>query len=75
MRVLVVYSTTLCVCKCWLFTVLHSACVGCCIVVSLVRVLQDGRLSLPEVLDRADVLRLSTITDYGGMTLEEHDEL
>ncbi|XP_043955021.1 reticulocalbin-3 isoform X1 [Gambusia affinis] len=36
---------------------------------------KDGRLSLSEVLDRTDYFRMSTITDYGGMRVEEHDEL
>ncbi|XP_014868051.1 PREDICTED: reticulocalbin-3 isoform X1 [Poecilia mexicana] len=36
---------------------------------------KDGRLTLSEMLDKTDYLRMSTITDYGGMRVEEHDEL
>ncbi|XP_069566029.1 reticulocalbin-3 isoform X2 [Brachyistius frenatus] len=36
---------------------------------------KDGRLSLSELLDKADFVKTSTIADYGGMTLDEHDEL
>ncbi|XP_059901897.1 reticulocalbin-3 isoform X1 [Gadus macrocephalus] len=36
---------------------------------------KDGLLSLSEIMDKAEVISLSTITDYGGMTIAEHDEL
>ncbi|CAJ1076613.1 reticulocalbin-3 [Xyrichtys novacula] len=36
---------------------------------------KDGRLTLSELLDKMDFIRISTITDYGGMKVEEHDEL
>ncbi|KAM6905179.1 reticulocalbin-3 isoform 2-T2 [Xenentodon cancila] len=36
---------------------------------------KDGRLSLSEVLDQMDYIKISTITDYGGMRVDEHDEL
>ncbi|CAL8283054.1 unnamed protein product [Boreogadus saida] len=36
---------------------------------------KDGLLSLSEIMDQAAVISLSTITDYGGMTIAEHDEL
>lgn len=36
---------------------------------------QDGRLTLSEVLDNTEYIKMSTITDYGGMRVEEHDEL
>uniref|UniRef100_A0A3Q2G464 Reticulocalbin 3, EF-hand calcium binding domain n=1 Tax=Cyprinodon variegatus TaxID=28743 RepID=A0A3Q2G464_CYPVA len=36
---------------------------------------KDGRLTLEEVLDKADYIKMSTITDYGGMRVEDHDEL
>ncbi|KAJ3600389.1 hypothetical protein NHX12_031374 [Muraenolepis orangiensis] len=35
----------------------------------------DDRLSLSEILDKVDFIRISTITDYGGMAVDEHDEL
>ncbi|XP_028843253.1 reticulocalbin-3 isoform X2 [Denticeps clupeoides] len=34
---------------------------------------KDGRLSLQEIMDNVDVLKVSTITDYGIMV--DHDEL
>ncbi|XP_028268448.1 reticulocalbin-3 isoform X2 [Parambassis ranga] len=36
---------------------------------------KDGKLSLSEVLDQMDLFKISTITDYGGMSVDEHDEL
>ncbi|XP_008288435.1 reticulocalbin-3 isoform X3 [Stegastes partitus] len=36
---------------------------------------KDGRLTLSELLDKIDYVKISTITDYGGMKVEEHDEL
>ncbi|XP_047656632.1 reticulocalbin-3 [Tachysurus fulvidraco] len=35
----------------------------------------DGRLSISELMDNVDVVKLSTITDYGTLVLREHDEL
>lgn len=37
--------------------------------------LQDGQLSLSELTDKMDFIKSSTITDYGGMRVDEHDEL
>ncbi|XP_031148434.1 reticulocalbin-3 isoform X1 [Sander lucioperca] len=36
---------------------------------------KDGRLTLSELLDNMDSIKSSTITDYGGMRVDEHDEL
>lgn len=36
---------------------------------------QDGFLTLSEMLERLDYIKTSTITDYGAMTFEGHDEL
>ncbi|KAA8584802.1 hypothetical protein FQN60_003496, partial [Etheostoma spectabile] len=36
---------------------------------------KDGRLTLSELLDNLDSIKSSTITDYGGMRADEHDEL
>ncbi|XP_060945677.1 reticulocalbin-3 isoform X1 [Limanda limanda] len=36
---------------------------------------KDGHLSLSELLDKIDYIKTSTITDYGGMRLDDHDEL
>ncbi|XP_059203917.1 reticulocalbin-3 isoform X2 [Centropristis striata] len=36
---------------------------------------KDGRLTLSELLDKRDYIITSTITDYGGMRVDEHDEL
>ncbi|XP_056143299.1 reticulocalbin-3 isoform X2 [Lampris incognitus] len=36
---------------------------------------KDNRLSLSEILDKADDIKTSTITDFGGMVVDEHDEL
>ncbi|XP_019123298.1 reticulocalbin-3 isoform X1 [Larimichthys crocea] len=36
---------------------------------------KDGRLTLSELLDKMDYIKTSTITDYGGMTVDGHDEL
>ncbi|XP_045066788.1 reticulocalbin-3 isoform X1 [Coregonus clupeaformis] len=37
---------------------------------------KDGRLSLSEVMDKVDFLKSSTLTDYGGMSVDEgHEEL
>ncbi|KAM8825281.1 reticulocalbin-3 isoform 2-T3 [Synchiropus picturatus] len=36
---------------------------------------KDGRLSLSEILSQADRIRTSTVTDYGAMAADEHDEL
>ncbi|XP_061892468.1 reticulocalbin-3 isoform X2 [Entelurus aequoreus] len=36
---------------------------------------QDGLLTLSEMLDKLDDIKISTITDYGAMKVEEHDEL
>lgn len=36
---------------------------------------QDGYLTLSEMLDKLDYIKTSTITDYGAMTFEGHDEL
>ncbi|CAG5898978.1 unnamed protein product [Menidia menidia] len=35
----------------------------------------DGLLTLSEVLDKMDYVRTSTITDYGAMRVEDHEEL
>ncbi|GAA6074062.1 reticulocalbin-3 [Tachysurus ichikawai] len=37
--------------------------------------LRDGRLSISEIMDNVDVVKVSTITDYGTLVLREHDEL
>ncbi|KAL6103537.1 uncharacterized protein ACO6RY_02911 [Pungitius sinensis] len=36
---------------------------------------KDGLLTLSELLNKLDYVMTSTITDYGGMRVEEHDEL
>ncbi|XP_020505259.1 reticulocalbin-3 isoform X2 [Labrus bergylta] len=36
---------------------------------------KDGRLTLSELIEHLDFIKISTITDYGGMKVEEHDEL
>ncbi|KAI4785847.1 hypothetical protein KUCAC02_037513, partial [Chaenocephalus aceratus] len=36
---------------------------------------KDGLLTLSELLDNSHYIITSTITDYGGMRLDEHDEL
>ncbi|XP_023813641.1 calumenin-A isoform X1 [Oryzias latipes] len=36
---------------------------------------KDGRLQLSEVLEKVDYFKMSTITDYGGMRVKEHEEL
>ncbi|KAM9745565.1 reticulocalbin-3 isoform 2-T3 [Menidia menidia] len=36
---------------------------------------KDGLLTLSEVLDKMDYVRTSTITDYGAMRVEDHEEL
>lgn len=36
---------------------------------------QDGFLTLSEMLEKLDYIKTSTITDYGAMTFEGHDEL
>ncbi|XP_029016039.1 reticulocalbin-3 isoform X2 [Betta splendens] len=36
---------------------------------------KDGQLTLSELLDKIDVIKSSTITDYGGMRVDDHDEL
>ncbi|XP_013876428.1 reticulocalbin-3 isoform X2 [Austrofundulus limnaeus] len=36
---------------------------------------KDGRLTWPEMLDKLEFIQISTITDYGGMRVDEHDEL
>ncbi|XP_054463073.1 reticulocalbin-3 isoform X1 [Anoplopoma fimbria] len=36
---------------------------------------KDGRLTLSELLDKIDYIKISTITDYGGMRVDEHEEL
>ncbi|XP_040918056.1 reticulocalbin-3 isoform X2 [Toxotes jaculatrix] len=36
---------------------------------------KDGRLTLSELLDKMDYIKTSTITDYGGMRVDDHDEL
>ncbi|XP_053708669.1 reticulocalbin-3 isoform X2 [Synchiropus splendidus] len=36
---------------------------------------KDGRLSLSEIFSQADRIRTSTVTDYGAMAADEHDEL
>ncbi|XP_068580861.1 reticulocalbin-3 isoform X2 [Cebidichthys violaceus] len=36
---------------------------------------KDGRLTFSELLDKMDVIKTSTITDYGGMRADERDEL
>lgn len=35
----------------------------------------DGLLTLSEMLDKIDFIKISTITDYGGMKVDGHDEL
>ncbi|KAM3597988.1 uncharacterized protein V6R79_012105 [Siganus canaliculatus] len=36
---------------------------------------KDGHLTLSELLDHMDFIRTSTITDFGGMVVDSHDEL
>ncbi|XP_034396382.1 reticulocalbin-3 isoform X2 [Cyclopterus lumpus] len=36
---------------------------------------KDGRLTLSEMLNKIHYIMTSTITDYGGMRVDEHDEL
>ncbi|XP_061740071.1 calumenin-like isoform X2 [Nerophis ophidion] len=36
---------------------------------------KDGLLTLSEMIDKFDDIKISTITDYGAMKVEEHDEL
>ncbi|XP_051796886.1 reticulocalbin-3 isoform X1 [Acanthochromis polyacanthus] len=36
---------------------------------------KDGRLTLLEMLDHMENISISSITDYGGMKVEDHDEL
>ena len=37
---------------------------------------QDGQLTLAEILNKMDYIKTSTITDYGGMMVDDdHDEL
>ncbi|XP_077591019.1 reticulocalbin-3 isoform X2 [Stigmatopora nigra] len=36
---------------------------------------KDGLLTLSEMLDRLDFIKISTITDFGGMKIDDHDEL
>ncbi|KAI4872609.1 hypothetical protein NFI96_024584, partial [Prochilodus magdalenae] len=35
----------------------------------------DGRLSVSEIMDKLEVIKISTITDYGNLLLKGHDEL
>ncbi|XP_065130147.2 reticulocalbin-3 isoform X2 [Paramisgurnus dabryanus] len=35
----------------------------------------DGRLSLSEIMDRMDFIKVSTITDFGTLVVDNHDEL
>ncbi|XP_007251119.1 reticulocalbin-3 isoform X2 [Astyanax mexicanus] len=35
----------------------------------------DGRLSVSEIMDKLDKIKISTITDYGNLLLKDHDEL
>lgn len=36
---------------------------------------QDGLLSISEIMDKIDMVKVSTITDYGILLVKEHDEL
>ncbi|XP_077390423.1 reticulocalbin-3 isoform X1 [Festucalex cinctus] len=36
---------------------------------------KDGLVTLSEMLDKFDFIKISTITDYGGMKVDDHDEL
>lgn len=36
---------------------------------------QDGFLTLSEMLEKLHYIKTSTITDFGAMTFEDHDEL
>ncbi|XP_066498104.1 reticulocalbin-3 isoform X1 [Hoplias malabaricus] len=35
----------------------------------------DGRLSTSEIMDKIEVIKISTLTDYGTLLLKDHDEL
>lgn len=41
----------------------------------LCSICQDGRLTWSELADKLDYIKTSTITDYGGMKVDSHDEL
>ncbi|XP_072549523.1 reticulocalbin-3 isoform X2 [Salminus brasiliensis] len=34
----------------------------------------DGQLSVSEIMDKLEVVKISTITDYGNLLLKDHDE-
>lgn len=36
---------------------------------------QDGLLSIDEIMDKLDTVKISTITDYGTLLLNKHEEL